>query len=139
MAMTGQSALLLPPDQAVAAISATIVEELQPALERLAEFQGLGDDWDSYGAAPISPDAIDLARELAAEIISSHALSIRPAGYSFDVIPTPDGGVQLEWGVGTTHLEIAIGPDGALSYLHVVTTGDQRLSASGEYVTRDAV
>ena len=94
--MTGQSALMLPPDQAVAAISATIVEELQPALERLEAFATLPEDRDSYGAAPISAVALDRARELAAKIISKHALSIRPQRYSFDVVPMPDGGVQLE-------------------------------------------
>jgi hypothetical protein len=137
--MTGQSALMLPPDQAVAAISATIVEELQPALERLEEFATLPEDWDSYGAVPISAVAIDRARELAAEIISKHALSIRPEGYSFDVVPTPDGGVQLEWVVGDQHLEIAIGSHGALAYLHVTTTDGERQSKSGEDVPRDLV
>jgi hypothetical protein len=134
--MTGQSALLLPPDQAVAAISATIVEELQPALERLDAFTTLVEDWDSYGAVPISAVAIDDARELAAEIISKHALSIRPAGYSFDVVPTPDGGVQLEWNVADQHLEIAIGPHGTMTYLQVTTTDGERQSKSGEDVPR---
>jgi hypothetical protein len=137
--MTGQSALLLPPDQAVAAISATIVEELQPALERLEAFKTLAEDWDSYGAAPISAVAIDRARELSAEVISKHALSIRPEGYSFDVVPTPDGGVQLEWDVDEQHLEIAIGPRGTLAYLNVITTDGTRQSKSGEDVPRDLV
>ncbi len=137
--MTGQSALLLPPDQAVATISATIVEELQPALERLEEFARLPEDWDSYDAAPISAIAIDRARELAAEIISRHALSIRPVGYAFDVLPTPDGGVQLEWSVGEHHLEIAVGQHGELAYLLVTTTGGKRQSKSSEDVPRDFV
>lgn len=137
--MTGQSALLLPPDQAVAAISATIVEELQPALERLEEFKTLREDWDSYGAVPISPKAIDIARELAAEIVSKHALSIRPAGYSFDVVPTPDGGVQLEWDVDAQHLEIAIRSQGTLSYLFVTMSEGARQSSTGEQVARDVV
>lgn len=137
--MTGQSALLLPPDQAVAAISATIIEELQPALERLREFTSLRDDWDSYGAVPISAVAIERAREMAAEIISKHALSIRPDDYSFDVVPTPDGGVQLEWGVGSQHLEIAIDPEGSLAYLFVTTNGEQRQSSTSENVTRGVV
>jgi hypothetical protein len=136
---TGQSALLLPPDQAVAAISATIVEELQPALERLEEFATLPNDWDSYGAAPISTVAVEHARELAAEIISKHALSIRPAGYSFDVVPTPDGGVQLEWDVGAHDLEISIGPHGTLAYLLVTTVDAERQTTSGEDVPRDLV
>lgn len=137
--MTGQSALMLPPDQAIAAISATFVEELQPALERLEEFATLSEDWDSYGAVPISAVAIDRARELAAEIISKHALSIRPEGYSFDVVPTPDGGVQLEWDVDAKHLEIAIGPDGTLTYFYVTTTDGGRQSTSGEDVPRHRV
>jgi hypothetical protein len=137
--MTGQSALLLPPDQAVATISATIVEELRPALERLEVFATLRDDWDSYGAAPISHVAINRARELAAEIISRHALSIRPPDYSFDVIPTPVGGVQLEWSVSDQHLEIAIGAQGSLGYLLVTTHDGQRLSSTAEDVPREEV
>jgi hypothetical protein len=134
--MAGQSALQLPPDQAVAAISATIVEELQPALERLAEFATLENDWDSYGAVPITPAAIDVARELAAEIISRHALSLRPAGYTFDVVPLPNGGVQLEWDIGSRHLEIAVDPVGELSYLIVSGAGDARHATSTENVAR---
>jgi hypothetical protein len=138
--MTAQSALLLPPDQAVAAISATIVEELRPALERLAEFATLADDWDSYGAVPITAVAIDVARELAAEIISRHALSIRPEGYTFDVVPLPNGGVQLEWDVAARHLEVAVNPDGELSYLLVTAGGEARQASIAESVSRyDAV
>lgn len=137
--MTGQSALLLPPEQAVAAISATIVEELQPALERLEEFKMLREDWDSYGAVPISAIAISGARELAAEIISKHALSIRPAGYAFNVVPTPDGGVQLEWDIDARHLEIAVSPQGSLAYLFATTRNEERQISAGEHVIRDVV
>lgn len=137
--MTGQSALLLPPELAVATISATIVEELQPALERLEEFKGLGEDWDSYGAAVISRRSIGLARDIAAEVVSSHALSIRPEGYIFDVVPTPDGGVQLEWTVGDQHLEIAIEPQGAFSYLLASSSDSDTQVVTGEDVSRKII
>ena len=96
-------------------------------------------DWDSYGAAPISTIAVENARELATEIIRKHALSIRPAGYSFDVVPAPDGGVQLEWDVDAHHLDIAIGPHGTLAYLLVTTVDAERQTTSGEDAPRDFV
>jgi hypothetical protein len=138
-AMTGQSALLLPPEQAVATISATIVEELQPALERLEEFKALSEDWDSYGAAAISPRSIGLARDIAAEVVSNHALSIRPEGYTFDVVPTPDGGVQLEWTVSEQHLEVVIDPQGTFGYLLVSMSDGDRRSTTADDVSRDVV
>ena len=111
-------------------------EALQPALERLETFSKLDDDWDSYGAVPISPVAILIARELAADIVNRHMLSIRPPDYSFDVVPAPDGGVQLEWDIGSQHLEIAIDPRGTLSYLLVTDFEGQRQSSKAEGVSR---
>ena len=53
-------------------------------------------NWDSYGAPPITPAAIETAKWL-----HSHWPTA-------SVVPTPTGGVQLE----TEALEIEIGADG---------------------------
>ena len=44
----------------------------------------LENNWDSYGAVPINPKAIEIAKRIKSVLIE------------FDAIPCPDGGVQLE-------------------------------------------
>ncbi len=53
---------------------------------RLDEFKSLEEDWDSYGADPISPKAIVTAKNL-----------LRTCSRPDFIAPLADGGVQLEW------------------------------------------
>ena len=53
---------------------------------RLDEFKSLEENWDSYGAQPISPKAIDRAKDL-----------LRVCSPPCFIAPLADGGVQLEW------------------------------------------
>ena len=53
---------------------------------RLDEFKSLEDNWDSYGADPISPKAIATAKSL-----------LRACTPPDFIAPRADGGVQLEW------------------------------------------
>lgn len=93
------------------------------ALKRLQEFADLPEDWDSYGASPISRTAVDRSRSLMLDIADrvwrSNQLSATP---SF-LAPVADGGVQLEWDGRGGHLEVEIGPHALLSYLFVQETG----------------
>ena len=57
--------------------------------QMLGAFAALDADWDSYGALPISPAAIEKARILLA---------------SLAVVPLPSGGVQIE--IGDVEIEI---------------------------------
>ena len=53
---------------------------------RLNALKELGKNWDSYGADPINPQAIERARKLL-EVTQAEPL----------IIPTRDGGVALAW------------------------------------------
>ena len=53
---------------------------------RLNALKELGKNWDSYGADPMDPKAIEKARKLL-EVIQTEPL----------IIPTRDGGVALAW------------------------------------------
>ncbi len=80
---------------------------LAPTVKRLNELLALPENWDSYGAARVDPRAIDHALRLLG--ITMHPETPPPA-----VVPTPHGGVQLEWHQKTVDLEIEVPPVGAL-------------------------
>lgn len=59
----------------------------------------LGENWDSYGAKSISPQAIDLAIEILERVIQSD--TPRPA-----LVPSPAGHIQAEWHIGGLEIEV---------------------------------
>jgi hypothetical protein len=60
------------------------------------EMRNLKDNWDSYGAAPINPKAIDIAESIIEKL----------EGYT--AAPCPDGSVQLEIHLADYSVEIVI-------------------------------
>jgi hypothetical protein len=97
---------------------------------RLRELLALEADWDGYEARRIDGRAIAVAAGLV------HALSRGTALLQPEIFPVADGGVQLEWCIGTMELEIEIEP-GASSAVFV---GDDRATGrhfDGEF-PRDA-
>lgn len=70
--------------------SSPLPPELSDRLNRLAT---LPQNWDSYGAAPISPEAIQTARGILRSVFALGGTSI-PLPF---VAPSPDGGIELEW------------------------------------------
>ena len=68
-------------------------------------------DWDSYGGAPPTEAAIKTTSILA--MITALAQILAP--HSPAVVPSPDGGMQLEWDVDGAALEIYIDPEGSIS------------------------
>lgn len=71
------------------------------AMARIDEFAGLEANWDSYGSAPITPDAMREAKNLLTEI----SVPMWP-------VPCNGGGIQLELDKSGDHVEIEIGPEG---------------------------
>jgi hypothetical protein len=68
------------------------------ALEELRE---LRKDWDSYGAAPVSPVMIGAAYELLQQIV--------PARVPMpSIVPTSNGSVQIEWHTHGIDLEVRL-------------------------------
>ncbi len=87
---------------------------LRPYL-RLTEFAAFEEDWDSYGALPISDRAIDSARQLLLRL-PRRLGEIGDAG-PYALAPLASGGIQLEWRGNRRALEIEIDPGGRLSSL----------------------
>lgn len=75
---------------------------------RLQGIRELGQDWDSYGAAPIRKEACDVAERLLALF-----------DWSLTPIPTVIGGVQLEAHGGELDFELEILPDGEVIGLYI--------------------
>jgi hypothetical protein len=74
---------------------------------RLRHLLSLRPDWDSYGADEIAPNAAARALELLSRLLGEQS---RPP----DIVPSPDGGLQLEWHLPTADLEIEIPPFGEM-------------------------
>jgi len=92
-------------------------DPLVRADQRLADLARLEEDWDSYGAAPIAPEAIKIASHLMRRVLMH-----RPYPPYF-VGPIPYGGVEIEWRNCDKRVEIDVRPDGSLDVLTVTGTG----------------
>lgn len=79
-----------------------------PLLSRLQQLIQLGDNWDSYGGQPPRDQAITTALNLLAGVLRHE--SIPPA-----IVPTSEGGVQLEWHRSGSELEIRVRPTSEIS------------------------
>jgi len=97
--------------QTVAPIWSTLCD-----LERVAR---VGADWDSYGSAPPSGEAIEAARRLIRTVYGEALLSARNPSLPQSVAPLSGGGVQLEWRGENKAIEIQVSPDAAFGYLLV--------------------
>jgi hypothetical protein len=85
-------------------------------LERIAR---LGADWDSYGSAPPSSEAVKAARRVIGTVYQEALLSARNPALPYSVAPLSGGGVQLEWRGENKAIEIQVSADGGLGYLLV--------------------
>jgi len=83
------------------------------AMERLAELARLERDWDSYGGYPPSPRAVSMAKAM----VERMAGRFDEAGIPREIMPTADGGIQLEWRGTVDELALNAAPDGTWSYL----------------------
>lgn len=85
-----------------------------PLIQRLETFETLRQDWDSYGAAPVSACALTTARVLLGD------LSLRPTAFGgttivpFSVNPVATGGINIEWRRADAALELWINADGGI-------------------------
>lgn len=87
-----------------------------PWLRQTEMLSRLPADWDSFGAAPISTEAIANARALLTDLSFQ---PLAPSYVPFHIAPDPRGGILIEWrradGGGT--LELWVGTDGSMEYL----------------------
>ena len=92
-------------------------EGLRQQLQSLLRME-LG--WDSYGAQAVSPRAVETALAFLSRLLALPQPSI---------VPTPAGGIQLEWHDGRVDIEIECSPEG-----HAQLSAED--VASGESVER---
>lgn len=85
---------------------------LPKKLERLDELAALEENWDSYHANPIKPEAIDAGRRLLAVLAA--LIEVAPT-LQTQIVPTVDGGLQFVWREGGWDLDISVEPDGKLN------------------------
>lgn len=90
-----------PPSPGLARIPAWMT----PAIARLNALLGLPQNWNSYGSAPITPTAIHRAFQFMVQALPLQTPV--PA-----IVPTPAGGIQLEWHQDALDMEIELMPDG---------------------------
>ena len=124
---------------AMTASRPSAVATVRPALDRLAQLATLGLDWDSYGAAPPSAEAIATARRLvvaaAEQLVDVVGEGVRP----YAVAPLADGCVQLTWRGPSDDLEVEVGPRENVGYLLVRKRGDEETFEEGEGVSASEV
>ncbi len=84
---------------------------LYPSLNALQRVSRLPDDWDSYGGRPIADLAVMGALKALFQVLAHQSRELpAPA-----VVPTSEGGVQLEWHRGEGDIEIRVSPSGKYS------------------------
>jgi hypothetical protein len=97
---------------------------------KIEELAALKPNWDSYGAPAISERALDRAMD----ILWTIRRSPQPR-----IVPTAEGGVQLEWYTASEELEVEIRPDGNVEYLLEVVDPDSRSTEEHEGKVYDDV
>ncbi|MGK2957712.1 MAG: hypothetical protein ACSLFB_04795 [Acidimicrobiales bacterium] len=92
-------------DQVVLRVTPVLQARLERAIETMQRFGGLQSDWDSYGAGIVQPDAVLQALRLLAVVFNTRKDIPDPM-----IVPTSEGGVQLEWDRDGLHLELEVRP-----------------------------
>ncbi|HED19572.1 MAG TPA: hypothetical protein ENI74_08740 [Gammaproteobacteria bacterium] len=91
-----------------ARITGEVPAWLNYTIARLSTLSQLRNNWDSYGALPIRLTAHMSAAQLLSLIMSDDI----PLP---DIVPTPSGGIQIEWHMTNIDLEVEIAANGHLS------------------------
>ena len=99
------------PASIVVRITGSLPRWVIPATDRLTHLSKLQQNWDSYGASPVSTQAITFAIQVMNEIMAER--TPLPT-----IVPTADGGVQLEWHLAGIDLEVEVSSEGILSVLY---------------------
>ena len=94
-------------------------DDLASVHERISGFAALEPDWDSYGAERPSADAIRTARQVLDDLVILYARRFGDKVLPFWASPLPSGGVQLEWRVPASalELEVEVHANGRLAFL----------------------
>lgn len=85
----------------------------QTVIEKLERLTTLEEDWDSYGAAPVSSDSIRVAIEIAGYISRIENVPEPAVGAA------PNGHVGFSWDGGPWSLDAEILPEGRIKYVYL--------------------
>ena len=85
----------------------SLMEQARGALNKLTSLEK---GWDGYDGSPVLPRVAEHARLFLEEVQA--CTKIAP-----ELVPLPNGGLQLEWYVGEVEIEVEIEPDGATTIL----------------------
>jgi hypothetical protein len=106
---------------------------LKRAITKIDELAALEENWDGSGSRKVSEAAVraayNLASALAQQPLTQQQL---PPTY---ILPSPTGGIQLEWHTPTKHLEIEALSDGGGEFLASTEEGfnvEGRLDVTNE-------
>jgi hypothetical protein len=111
---------------------------LRPSLQRLDELSRLEDNWDTYGAFPPAPAALDATETIMRQVIEQFGVTASDCAAPYTVMPIADGGLQLEWRGPSATLELDIGPAGELSALLVEQVSGERRFAEHDALSQAA-
>lgn len=86
--------------------------------EKLSQLQRLENDWDSYGGSPPTAQALEAAERLIKHPALELDLAFAPAVPMPDeILPNPDGGIELEWNAHDQLFALEILPTGTLNLM----------------------
>lgn len=104
----------------------TAYQSMIEALERIAEFSSLSDNWDGFGGVGLSDKARHVALQFLMLLLSDELLD---ASRDLDILPIPTGGIQFEWSEPSGDLEVEIDQDGNFHSLIELVTGEYEESS----------
>ena len=97
---------------------------LEGALSRLDQLGALGPGWDGGEAKMVSPSVLEAVR------LFVNSQVIRDAKFKPELVPTFDGGIQLEWHTEAVDLIIECQPSGSVTYYSSDIESDEVLEGS---------
>lgn len=88
-------------------------------MDAIRRFAALAPSWDSYGARPLNPSAVRRILGLLPALLSDNAPE--PT-----IIPTREGGLQVEWHRNGIDLEVRVPPSGPIAHFFAdAKSGDE--------------
>jgi hypothetical protein len=107
----------------------TLNTNYEEAFNKIGQFSSLGSNWDSYGSSSIDGNSVLNAIKLLKDILTIQKEEEFNVPAPF-VTPLSDGGVQLEWEIGSKYLELSLMP--GLEEITYFATEDDNCDVTSE-------
>lgn len=100
---------------------------VEPVAWRVLEILDLQENWDSYGARPVEHDS-------AARVLDTLAVTMPEDGPPPSLVPTAQGGIQVEWHINGIDLEVEFEPDSQVMdlWFRDIALGEERELTLGQ-------